>query len=424
MARNKHRVKHYYGDKAGIYRAKPRPVTIIFVALLLVGLAYLGTVIYQPVYDFIMNVGKPPVSSSSETEKDSPEPSSQAVEKEPEPEPEPPRPEFAKLKAVYIPPDLAADPARLDEFIVSIKETALNAVMVDIKNAEGYLLFKSTNAQAQKWGLIAPDAIDLKALAQKLEENGLYFAVKMSAFRDPKAASAGRMDYAINYQDSDFLWLDESQSKGGKPWLNPYSMATQDYLEAIALEAVDAGAKLVVLENVRFPDNSGVYATFGRNAVAMSRSEILQSFMSNLGRLTEEKGAKAVAGYTMLESTQEQGRDDRYGGSPLKIANGAIALNVSPSQFGGDYYAGGLQIAKPLSDPVGAIVACLGYAKSTAGEGVKIIPILQGGNDLPFNENTPYTAEQVAAQIKAAEMSGADEYILYNANARYLLAAE
>lgn len=422
MARNKHRIRHYYGDKAGTYRAKPHPLTIIFVVALLAGLAYLGTVIYQPAYDFIMNVGKPADAGSSVPENTEPEPSSAAGEENPrEKEPEQPVPEFAKLKAVYIPHETAVNPAGLDAFIAGLEGTAINAVMVDVKNAEGYLLFRSANAQAQKWNLVSPDAIDLAALAKKLEEKGLYLAVRMCAFRDPKAARAGRLDYAINYQDSDFLWLDAASEQGGMPWLNPYSLVTQDYLDSIAIEAVDAGAKLVLLENVQFPDNSGVYATFGRNAIAMSRSEILQSFMSNLSKLAGEKGARAVAVYTTLEVAQEQGKDVRYGGNPLNIAGGMVAVNVSPSQFGGDYSGGGLQIEKPLSDPDAAVATSLDYAKRSVGGDIKIIPVLQGGNDQPFNENRLYTAEQLAAQIKAAGDFGADEYILYNANGQYLL---
>jgi hypothetical protein len=93
--------------------------------------------------------------------------------------------------------------------------------MVDIQNPSGDILFKTANEQAGRWNLVAENAIDLAALKTALESRGLALAVKMSVFRDPKAARAGRIEYAIAYQDSEFLWLDESPERGGQPWLNP-----------------------------------------------------------------------------------------------------------------------------------------------------------------------------------------------------------
>ena len=111
-------------------------------------------------------------------------------------------------------------------------------MMIDVKNAKGEVTYKSKNAMASKWGVITSSAIDLSAVSSKLEQKNMSLVVKMSVFRDPKAASAGRLDYAINYKNSDYLWLDDSPENGGRPWLNPYSGPTQTYISDIMLETI------------------------------------------------------------------------------------------------------------------------------------------------------------------------------------------
>lgn len=415
----RYRVKRYYGRNESSYRAKPRLITIILVVLVFAGLGYLGTVIYKPAYDFIMNIGKAPVESSSGPESASSEPVSSS---EPEKQPEPPkRPEYKKLKAVYIPHEVAADQNKLDEFLTGLSDTQINAVMIDIKNYEGEVLFKSKNEMAVKWGVVAAGAIDLKVFAAKLRDRGLSLVVKMSAFRDPKAASAGRLEYAISYQNSGFLWLDAAPEAGGRPWLNPYSGLTQEYLSSIALEAVGAGAEAVVLENVQFPDNSAVYASFGESAVAMSRSEILKTFVVDLTARAEEKNARVMVYFPVVEVTRQEGEDNRYGGSILKIPDEFLLLGAEPLQFGGAYNAGGLDIKDPLGDPADAVKAAVSYVKQGIPASTKIIPMLQGGNDADFNKTTVYTDVQVKAQIAAAAEAGLDEYVLYNDKGEYLL---
>lgn len=358
------------------FRAKPRVLTVVFVLLLFVGLGYLGTVIYKPAYDFVMNLEKepPPISEPL------PEPESEPLpEPESESEPEQPAiPGFEPLRAVY--PAIASSGGTLDidAIIGEIEGTDINAVMIDIKNPAGELLFKTKNEIANKWGVVSGSAVDLRELAGKLEAKGLMLAAKMSVFRDPKAASAGRLAYAINYQNSEFLWLDDSPENGGRPWLNPYSIPTQDYISSLADEAFDAGVKLLVLENVQFPDNSAVYATFGKDVPTMSRAEILQTTVSNLQNRAEEKGARVAVTFPVTAATQTVGEENRYGGSILKIVGGYLLLDVSPSQFGNSFSQNGLVIEDAGQDPMGAIKSATDYIRQGISPEAKIIPMLNG----------------------------------------------
>jgi hypothetical protein len=392
-----YKVKRYYGRTPTSFRAKPRLITLVLVAALFAGLAYLGVVLYEPVYDFVMNLGKPVEASSLPEPPPSPAPEPEPAPSEPPP---PPEPVFEKLKAAYVPHATAADPAALKAFLDGLSGAGINAVMVDIKNAAGDVLFNTANAEAKKWGLVAENAIDLAALKAQLESRGLQLAVKLAAFRDPKAASAGRVQYAITYQNSEFLWLDNSAELGGRPWLNPYSYAAVSYLRSLALEAADAGAVLIALENVQFPDNSGIYATFGEGAPGLSRADALKNFVTGLEEAALAKSARVAVWFSGTDILRTQGQENRYGGGIMSTAGQNLVLDVSPGQYGEPANSGGLVIASPATDPLNAVSSAVSFAKNALSPESTVIAAIRASGD-------------IEAQIKAAQDAGAEEYIRY-----------
>lgn len=418
-----HKIKHYYQRGEGTFRAKPHPLTIIFSVAALAVLVFVGVSIYQPIFDYIMGIeraGLPPASSQQEPISSSSPPAPASPVPEPAPEP---APNHEPLRGVYAPQAIVDDGDAFDRFLDGLAGTGINAVMLDIKNAQGQLLFASQNADAQKWGAIVPGAPDLGQLAQKLEERSLSLIVREWTFRDELAARGNRAN-AIHYAGGgEMLWLDDTVRAGGKPWLNPYSRGAQDYIAAIALEAVEAGAKLVVLESVQFPDGSNVGNTnFGTSENSIGRSQVLSAFVADIAAAVEEKGARLGVYYPVAAMTQAQS-EVRYGGSPLLIADGLLLLGVLPQQFAGDYSAGGLEIVQPLQNPAAAVKAALEFTDKSladAGKKTSLLPLLQGGSE-PAVDGMSYSAAQIAAQIAAASDFGLEEYILYQTGGAYIL---
>ena len=119
----KYKVKHYYGKDIGTSRAELHPVSIVVLVLVFVGLGYIGTIIYKPVYNFVMNIGKEGVVSSMPELSESVPTGEPEPETEPEPELEPePVADFDKLRAVYAPFETVADSARFDAFILGLED--------------------------------------------------------------------------------------------------------------------------------------------------------------------------------------------------------------------------------------------------------------------------------------------------------------
>ena len=424
MAR-KYKVKRYYGKDVGFYRAKPHPLVVILVIVVLAGLGYLGTVIYEPVYDFIMNIGRQDESAVSVPEDSEPEPENEpdhGAVTEPEDEPVPHL--HDNLRAVYIPHETVSDAERLEVFLSGLDGTDINAVMIDVKNQDGEILYQSKNETATEFGAVVSTAVDLQALASRLEGEGFSLVARMSVFRDPLAAGRGHRAYAIGYRGApSVLWLDNAAASGGRPWLNPYSERTQNYIDSLAGEISASGVSMLVLENLRFPDNSSTYAVFNEQETVpeQSRAEMLKDTLARLTAIARQNGVRIATFYTALEPTLHENEQNRYGGPALQIPDGTLLLDVRPALFGADYSQAGLEVTDPLQNPAGAVTASLRYVKAGASPDIEIIPYLQGGNVERFNANRPYGKEQVDEQIQAVKDLGYEEYFLFSADGVYFL---
>lgn len=382
MAR-RNRIKHYHRG-SGIYRAKPHPAVIVLWVVAVAALVFVGMNVYGPVRSFLennMNLGgyrSEPPPESSVAEQSLPEVAP------PAPEP-PPKSVPTGLRTVYLPTATALDSDALGAFLSSLEGSDVNSVMVDIKDATGAVLFDTKNADAVLWEAVSATPVPLKSLADQLAGLDLHLVVRMSAYLDPTAARGGR-ENAIFYQDSEMLWLDNFADAGGKPWLNPYAAGSQQYLTDLATEAVDAGAVLVVLENLQFPVGSGGNATFGADATG-TRSEALGGFVSELSAQLEEQGARLAVTIPALALTQEYESGIRYGGSPLDSSGSNVVLSASADQL-----AGALETVR----------------EALPGDGV-VIPLILGD---------ALTTEQLAEQVAAVQ---AEEYILFAADGVYAL---
>lgn len=412
------RHRHYGGGHS--FRAKPHPITVVLSVLAIAALVFAGFLVYDPLYRFL-------TADHSAGEVSLPEPEAEpesASAPEPEPEPEPEPAVVSDLRAVYLPTETALDAAALDAFLASLAGSEINAVMVDIKNAAGSVLFGTQNQNALQWGAVAENPLDLRALSAALEERELSLVVRMSAFRDPLAASAGR-ENAIFYRDTEMLWLDAAADAGGRPWLNPYAAGAREYVSALALEAADMGARMVVLENAQFPSYSESNAGFGPGSQDVTRSQILSLFIDELTAALRHKGARTAIYLPAISLTQESENVTRYGGSPLDIAGDCILLGALPYQFGGGYDTGGLTVEQPVANPGGATEAILAYTveayQRSGAEPPTILPLLQGGSEPDVNAAAPYTKVQVDAQIGAVKAAGLSEYFLYSTTGNYLL---
>lgn len=247
------------------------------------------------------------------------------------------------LNYVYMDKSLLKDKATFEKTLTELKSGGVLGVCFDVKDSTGKLLFNPSFDFAKTLEVDEAKAENIKksAIESGFENVNLSDAVKLAKDKGLKVClrEYGFRDYvipyqtpnaAIKYKDTNLIWLDAPQEQGGLPWLNPYSKAAQDYVLAIAKEALLSGADCVLLEDVSFPPdkNQGV-ANYGN--VNKSQSEQIAEFGKKLMALEKETGKKLYAEVSAKELLSPDGR--LYGSNPYALMTSSVAVNISPSQF-------------------------------------------------------------------------------------------
>ncbi len=307
----KYKIRRY----GKIYRGSKRPPTYERLRLVLgivavVVVAFVGWSVSGPVMDFLSGTleAHEPVSSSVPMPSSSlPEPS--VPEPESEPEPVFVAPDFSQLHAAYLPPETVGNAMQLAAALEELESASVNAVLVDLKDASGQILYESGLPQVEEIGAQAPDAWNLRELSRTLSERGIALMGRMACFQDSIAAS--RIDGAgVLYADASYLWLDAEEENGGQPWLDPYAPQTIDYLSSLAQEAAELGVHQLVLSECTYP------TAYGRESAVFN----------------SEDGGFHVEGLQDFLTAMETAVGDRCGLS--LFVPGADALGLNNNRYG------------------------------------------------------------------------------------------
>lgn len=406
----RYKIKRYMRG-ADTSKARPHPLFIIMMLVLAGGLVYVGVILYNPIYNMIMeSVNRPPASTDEDSttyDEEGEEDEAAAATAQ--------KPQLATgLKAAYASQSLVANQAAFDSLLDELPGN-VNSVMIDIKDRNGQVLFRSTNQNANDWEAIAPGAEDLSAINQKLKDKGLSLIVRMSTFRDDTAAR-GNVEIAVCYRSAGTRWLDNFPTAGGKAWLNPYSAGAQEYITSLALEAVAMGAVLVVFDDFNFPPTSlSADAFFGAESAGISRDKCLADFAAVLDETLAEQGARAAI-YLNVSAIASPVNMTLYNAPAEKILGSAVVLGALPNQFPADgFYSENLTIQRPLDDPADTVRQAVGFALGRLGGKDTIVLALGGSETNAAN----YSPQQLKAQLDVLEDLGIEEYILYVSDSRY-----
>jgi hypothetical protein len=312
----------------------------------------------------------------------------------------------------------AAVGGRMWELITLARRTEINALVIDVKDDRGLVLYPSRVPLAREIGAdtVQPMRLSrLRAVLDTMRAHGIYPIARIVVAKDPLLASA-RPAWAVQRADDPARpWLD----KNGKPWLDPHNDGPWRYAAELACEAVALGFSEVQLDYVRFPDEKRMWreAAFplanGRTRAKVIREQLLvmRDWLRPLGvPLTAD-----VFGLTTSDTT-DMGIGQRW-----EEFVDAVDV-VLPMTYPSHYAPGSYGISTPNAQPFRIIDRALADAKRRSAGitgAAKIIPWYQD-----FTLGPPrYGAEHVRAQIRAGEQHGIPDWILWNPRSRYTDAA-
>jgi len=335
----------------------------------------------------------------------------------PEPEPIPLVPTPDPVRGLYV-NRWASLGQKMWQLIDVAKTTEVNALVLDVKDDRGFVLYRSRVPLAQQIGAdtnMPMRPARLRAVLDTMRAHGIYPIARIVVAKDPLLA-AQRLDWAIKRKDDPTKpWLD----KNGKPWLDPHQRDVWQYAVDLAKEAVELGFSEVQLDYVRFPDEKRLAreATFplanGRTRAQVIRDQL--AFSRAALESTKVPLTIDVFGLTATDTT-DMGIGQRW----EMFVDQADA--VLPMAYPSHYAPGTYKLKSPNARPYETIDHTLKDAKrrSAAVPGAgKLVPWYQD-----FTLGPPrYGARQVRAQIEAGYANGVTSWMLWNPGSRYNLGA-
>jgi len=299
------------------------------------------------------------------------------------------------------------------------RKTEVNALVIDVKDDRGFVLYRSGVPLAREIGADTADGhwmsdAKVRAMLDTMIANGIYPIARIVVAKDPLLASK-KLELAIKRKSDQEPWLD----KNGRPWLDPHQTAVWQYAADLAREAYDLGFSEVQFDYVRFPDEKRLISeTVYPLANGRVRAQVIRDQLGFVRKNLKAHGIKVTAdvfGLTATDTT-DMGIGQRW---EMFIDQVDVVLPmVYPSHFAPGTY----KLRNPNAHPYQTIDHALKDAKArsaTVANAAKIIPWYQD-----FTLGPPhYYAEQIRAQKKAGYDNGFQSWILWNPKSNYTLAA-
>lgn len=329
--------------------------------------------------------------------------------------------EKVEVKGIFLTGNTVSYNPRFYKLLDLANTTEINAMVIDVKDDNGVLTYKSDVKMAQEIG--ANEGIKSRDFYEKMNiilENDVYPIARIVTFKD-KVAGFNRPDLAIKDKNGD-VWKDNK----GNAWLNPYNKESWEYPIQLAEEAALKGFKEIQFDYVRFPtDGNRGNIDYGEGND--DRAKAISEFLQHAKERIEPLGAY-VSADVFGDIIDVKG--DAGIGQHLETLTLSVDI-LSPMVYPSHYNMGVYGIKYPDSNPYEIIKASMSRAISRvdavdANEEDKAIlrPWLQDFSapwlKSAYGSNyTPYGKEQVRAQIEATYDVGLKEWILWSAGNKY-----
>lgn len=328
------------------------------------------------------------------------------------------------VKGLYFNTYSINNPEIYNKIIALMEDTALNTVVIDIKDDWGNVTMNfDTDDEDIKYSKI--DIVDPEALIEDLHSRGIYVIGRVTTFKD-SIITEKHPDWGFTLDDGT-LWKNGHE----EAFMNPFLKEVQDYDIKIATLAAQAGFDEIQFDYVRFAEG---FETFG-DTLDYSRGEYENEIEMDEG----EKRVGAITGFVQRAREELQAynvpisidvfgyalqvrRAEGIGQDFDEMANqtDVISSMIYPSHWG----SWSFDIEKPDLEPYELVIRYLDEEKEILGQldhPPVSRPWIQDFTASWIGEGNwmEYDGDAVQAQIDAIYDHGQNEYLIWNANSEY-----
>ncbi|WP_010650005.1 putative glycoside hydrolase [Oceanobacillus massiliensis] len=325
------------------------------------------------------------------------------------------------VRGVYVTGN-SAGTGKFDSLLNLMDETALNSMVIDVKEDSGHLTFMPEDASEDIKDAATNTIQDPKAMMEELEKEQIYPIARIVVFKDSVLAEK-RPD--LSFTENGEVWTNNN----GDAFVNPFEKEVWEYNLEIAKKAAEMGFQEIQFDYVRFPEgfenmdeeldySLGDYENMDLNNIK-KRVEAVSDFVAYANKELEQYDVDVsvdIFGYAAtLEETPGIGQNFSRISENVDVISSMIYPSHWSSYFG---------IEKPDTEPYRLISE---YAKVENEVLGKLDnppvsrPWLQDFEApwLYSGETKQYGKAEVEAQIKALYENGIDEFLLWNAGNTY-----
>ena len=311
----------------------------------------------------------------------------------------------------------AAVGAKMNQMIELAKTTEVNALVIDVKDDRGFVLYRSKVPLARQIGADTNSpmsAARVRAMLDTMRAHNIYAIARIVVVKDPLLADR-RRDLAIKRRSDMQPWLD----KNGKPWLDAHQRAVWQYAADLGKEAWDLGFSEVQLDYVRFPDEKRlIRESVFPLAQGRSRAQVIRDQLGFTRQLLRASGIPMtidVFGLTATDST-DMGIGQKWE-MFVDMADAVLPMNY-PSHFAPGTY----KIPNPNARPYATIDNAMKDVRR------RTAPVKGAGRIIPWYQDFTlgpprYGVAEVRAQMQAGYDNGYFDWVLWNPGSRYTVAA-
>jgi len=310
-----------------------------------------------------------------------------------------------EVKALYLTAYSAGLDSKTDQIIDLMEKTELNAVVIDIKDYTGFVLYDSNLPIVNEFGLEKNLLGDLKKIIKKFHEKNIYVIARQTVFQDPILAEK-KDDWAIKNKFGG-IWRDYK----GLSWVDPSKKDVWKYNLDIAREATKFGFDEINFDYVRFPSDGDLNTVFYENQT-QNKNEIMADFFSYLDESLKNYPVWISIDFFGFVMERQDGMSI---GQTLAGAIDKVDF-ICPMMYPSHYPSGHLGLQNPADYPYLVIDNGMKKAENVFknSKRTQVRPWIQA-----FNIGAVYDAEKIRAQIDAIEKYDNNGFMLWNAANRY-----
>lgn len=321
------------------------------------------------------------------------------------------------IRGIYVNPSNTKGP-QFHKLLLLVKNTELNAMVVDIKDDFGHLSF-TPSINSPYHNVSRPYITNPKTFIHTLEENNIYPIARIVVFKDNVLANKNP---SLTFRTVSGVW----KNSRGDSFTNPFLKEVWDYNIGMAIEAANIGFKEIQFDYVRFPEKfekiegqlnygkTNFHSTAGSERAA-AVTEFVKYACEKIKPFNVKVSVDVFGNATVIPEASGIGQN---------FSNIAQHIDVISAMIYPSHWTTIFGIQKPDLQPY---LLVREYAKVENNRLQKLVnpptsrPWLQDFTAAWLGKGNYkiYEKKEVEDQIRALHSQGINEYLLWNANNTY-----